>query len=77
VEFSSDGTLLASADGGGTVRLRNPDTGQLVSAIPADTTGANTGAAGMASSPDGKLLASADGGGHGFLAGCAAVRSCL
>jgi WD domain, G-beta repeat len=63
VAFSPYGQLLASADGNGTVRLWNPETGQAIRTIRADTTGPNTGpntgVEGVAFSPDGQLLASA------------------
>jgi WD40 repeat protein/transcriptional regulator with XRE-family HTH domain len=61
VAFSPDSTLLASADGDGTVRLWNPVTGRAVRA-PLRASAQN-GVFGVAFSPDGKLLASADGDG--------------
>ena len=63
VAFSPDGTLLATVDAHGTVRLWNPATGQPVGApLPSDR-GADGAMAGVAFSPDGTLLASADSGG--------------
>ena len=61
VAFTPDGTLLATADGAGTVRLWNPVTGQPVGA-PIQAS-AQTGVSAVAFSPDGKLLATADGDG--------------
>ena len=55
VAFSRYGTLLASADGDGTVKLWNPATGQASGAFP--------GLNGVAFSPDGKLLATGEAGG--------------
>jgi WD40 repeat protein len=65
IAFSPDGKILASADGGGTVRLWNPATGQGIrKAIRADTAkGDRGGVSAVAFSPDGKILASADGDG--------------
>jgi WD40 repeat protein len=57
VAFSPDGRLLASADSGGTVQLRDPATGEHRHNL----TGHTGPVFGMAFSPDGRLLAS-DGG---------------
>ena len=61
--FSPDGRLLATADGNGTVRLRDPATGRAVgSPLQADT-GPGGSVNAVAFSPDGRLLATADGNG--------------
>jgi WD40 repeat protein len=60
VAFSPGGTLLASADADGTVRLWNPATHQPDGVpIPA-VTGGTGGLIGVAFSPNGTLLATAD-----------------
>jgi len=61
VTFSPDGTLLATADADGTVRLWNPATGRAVGA-PLHAT-AQHGVYGVAFSPSGTLLATAGGDG--------------
>jgi len=61
VAFSRSGTLLATADGDGTVRLWNPATGHAVGA-PIHAS-ARHGVHGVAFSPNGTLLATADGDG--------------
>lgn len=57
VEFAPGGKLLAIGCSGGTVRLRNPDTGDLV----AELTGHNMSPVVLAFNGDGTLLASGDG----------------
>jgi WD40 repeat protein/transcriptional regulator with XRE-family HTH domain len=61
VAFSRDGTLLATADADGTVRLWDPATGHPVGA-PLHAS-ARWGVHGVAFSPTGNLLATADGDG--------------
>ena len=59
--FSPDGTLLATGEAGGTVRLWDLATRQAAGApLPANPGGSVLG---VAFSPDGRLLASADGDG--------------
>jgi WD40 repeat protein/transcriptional regulator with XRE-family HTH domain len=62
VVFNPNGTLLASADANGYVRLWDLATGRPVGR-PLRATSAKYGVNGVAFSPDGKLLASADGDG--------------
>ncbi len=60
VAFSTDGTLLATADDNGTVTLWNPATRQKVGAPLTAGTGTQGGVNGVAFSPNGTLLATAD-----------------
>jgi WD40 repeat protein len=60
VAFSPDGQLLATADEDGTVRLRDPATGQPVGDPLTADAGPKYGVNGVAFSPDGKLVAAAD-----------------
>jgi transcriptional regulator with XRE-family HTH domain/DNA-binding beta-propeller fold protein YncE len=60
VAFNPDGTLLASADNGGAVRLWDPVTGQPIRTIQATPASSKAPVSVVAFSPDGKLLASAD-----------------
>ena len=60
VAFSPGGTLLASADADGTVRLWNPATGRAAGPALLAGTGAGAGVKAVAFSPDGKLLATVD-----------------
>ena len=61
VAFNPPGTLLASADVDGTVRLWAPATGREVGTpIAADTSGQSAGVSGVAFNASGTLLASAD-----------------
>jgi len=66
VAFSPDGTLLASADGDGAVRLSNPDTGEgphapLFADPASEPGGQHPGVSGVAFNPHGTLLAGGDG----------------
>src|SRR5207253_9424736 len=58
VAFSPDSTLLATASGGGIVRLWDVATGTTVRDIPARQTTA-TGSQAVAFSPDGAIIATA------------------
>ena len=63
VAFSPDGSLLASADGDGYVRLWNPATGDQVGQPLSAGPSSQNSVWGVAFSPDSTLLASADGDG--------------
>ncbi len=62
VAFSPDGTVLASGDVNGIIRLWNPVSRQAIGS-PMDVHSHVPGVSGLAFSPDGRVLASADGDG--------------